>query len=119
LQVRYPAAAAFLFDSHGGGQDGGSGQVFDWSRIPAGMTKPVMVAGGLSPENAFDAVLATLPWGVDVVTGVETEPGVKDGERMRRFVEEVRRADCHVEPDQAAARRAVARSDGSVTGIRR
>ncbi|GAA4864157.1 phosphoribosylanthranilate isomerase [Luteimonas vadosa] len=104
LQVRYPAAAAFLFDSHGGGAEGGSGTTFDWSRIPDGMNKPVMVAGGLSPENVFDAVVATLPWGVDVATGVESAPGVKDGERMRRFVAEVRRADCHVEPDLEADR---------------
>ena len=56
-----------------------------------------MLAGGLTPDNVFDAILATLPWGVDVSTGIERAPGVKDGEAMRRFVEEVRRADCHVE----------------------
>ena len=54
-----------------------------------------MLAGGLTADNVFDAILATRPWGVDVSSGIETEPGVKDGDCMRRFVEEVRRADCH------------------------
>ena len=56
-----------------------------------------LLAGGLKPGNVFDAITTALPWGVDVSSGVESEPGIKDGERLRRFVEEVRRADCHVE----------------------
>jgi len=97
LQVRYPGAAGFLFDSHGESHGGGSGQTFDWTRIPQPLNKPVMLAGGLTPDNVFDAILATLPWGVDVASGIESAPGIKDGDRMRHFVEEVRRADCHVE----------------------
>lgn len=116
LQVRYPAAAAFLFDSHGNGASGGSGRTFDWSRIPDGLNRPVMVAGGLSPDNVFDAVIATMPWGVDVVSGVESEPGVKDGDRMRAFVEEVRRADCHVEPDLEAGTPEGDRANGLAAG---
>jgi phosphoribosylanthranilate isomerase len=95
LQGKYPGAAGFLFDSHAPGRSGGSGQTFDWSRIPEPLEKPFVLAGGITPDNVFDAILATRPWGVDVSSGIETEPGVKDGERMRRFVEEVRRADCH------------------------
>ena len=95
LQVRYPAAAGFRFDSHGVGESGGSGQIFDWSRIPAGFQKPFVLAGGLAPDNVFDAICATLPWGVDVSSGIESAPGIKDGDKMRHFVEEVRRADCH------------------------
>jgi phosphoribosylanthranilate isomerase len=102
LQLRYPAATAFLFDNHGPGAPGGSGRPFDWSRMPAGVSKPVMVAGGLSADNVFDAIVATMPWGVDAVSGVEAELGIKDGERMRAFVEEVRRADCRVDPDVRA-----------------
>ena len=97
LHRRYPAAAGFLFDSHAAGEAGGSGRAFEWSRIPAGMTKPFVLAGGLDPDNVFDAVCETLPWGVDVSSGIEAAPGIKDGNRMRRFVEEVRRADCHVD----------------------
>lgn len=95
LQMRYPAAAGFLFDSHGDGEPGGSGRTFDWSRIPAGIQKPFVLAGGIDPDNVFDAICATLPWGVDVSSGIESAPGMKDGEKMRHFVEEVRRADCH------------------------
>ena len=100
LQTRYPGASAFLFD----GAAAGNGQVFDWSRVPTGLVKPFMLAGGLRPGNVFEAIQVTLPWGVDVASGIETEPGIKDGELMRRFVEEVRRADCHVDPDEDADR---------------
>lgn len=95
LVLRYPAACGFLFDSHAPGESGGSGRTFDWSRLPTGLTRPFVVAGGLRPDNVFDAIVATLPWAVDVSTGIEDEPGVKDGEMMRQFVAEVRRADCH------------------------
>jgi len=97
LQVRYPGAAGFLFDSHSESHGGGSGETFDWTRVPPHLNKPVMLAGGLSADNVFDAILATMPWGVDVASGIESAPGIKDGDRMRHFVEEVRRADCHVE----------------------
>ncbi len=100
LHTRYPGAAGFLFDSHGGGETGGSGKSFDWSRIPAGIQKPFVLAGGLNAENVFEAIGATLPWGVDVSSGIESAPGLKDGDRMRRFVEEVRRADCHTDSTQ-------------------
>ena len=94
---RYPGAAGFLFDSHGGGEGGGSGRTFDWRRLPTGLNRPFLLAGGLHPDNVFDAIVATMPWGVDVSSGIESEPGIKDGERMHRFVAEVRRADCHVD----------------------
>lgn len=96
LHSRYPAAAGFLFDSHGEGEPGGSGEAFDWARIPAGVQKPFVLAGGLSAGNVFDAIQSTLPWGVDVSSGIESAPGIKDGDMMRRFVEEVRRSDCHI-----------------------
>lgn len=112
LQARYPAASAFLFDSHGDGGDGGSGRTFDWSRLPQGLNKPALLAGGLTERNVFDAVTATLPWGVDTASGIEVSPGIKDGDRMRAFVEEVRRADCHVDPDIEAGTPAGDRANG-------
>jgi phosphoribosylanthranilate isomerase len=102
LQLRYPGAAGFLFDSHGNETAGGSGRTFDWTRWPTTLNKPAILAGGLTPDNVFDAILTTQPWGVDVSSGIETAPAVKDGHRMRKFVEEVRRADCHVEHTPAA-----------------
>jgi phosphoribosylanthranilate isomerase len=95
LRSRYPGAAGFLFDSHAPGGEGGSGETFDWTRIPQDPGKPWLLAGGLRAGNVFDAIVATRPWGVDVSTGIELSPGIKDGDLMRRFVEEVRRADCH------------------------
>ncbi|MCD9086579.1 phosphoribosylanthranilate isomerase [Stenotrophomonas sp. SY1] len=93
LQQMYPHAAGFLFDSHAQGGGGGTGVAFDWSRIPAGVNRPYLLAGGIRPDNVHDAILATQPWGVDVSSGIESAPGIKDGYKMRQFVEEVRRAD--------------------------
>ena len=97
LRSRYPGAVGFLFDANAPGAPGGSGQRFDLSRLPADLQAPMLLAGGHDPGNVFEAVTTALPWGVDVSSGIESAPGIKDGERMRHFVEEVRRADCHVE----------------------
>jgi phosphoribosylanthranilate isomerase len=93
LPIRYPRAAAFLFDSHARGEAGGSGLTFDWARVPEQFPKPFLVAGGLNPDNVFQAIRATSCWGVDVSSGIEMSAGVKNHERMRHFVSEVRRAD--------------------------
>lgn len=98
LLRRYPRAAGFLFDSNASGQAGGSGHTFDWSRIPGDFAKPYLLAGGLHPDNVFDAIRATGCWGVDVssgieASGIESAPGIKDAARMRRFVREVQHAD--------------------------
>jgi phosphoribosylanthranilate isomerase len=94
LHARYPHAAGFVLDGHAPGAPGGSGQHLAINRIPDDMSKPYVLAGGLSPDNVLAAVRAATPWGVDVSSGIETAPGIKDGALMRRFVEEVRRADC-------------------------
>lgn len=97
LHARWPSAAGFLLDGHAPGEAGGGGVAFDWSKAPRGLIKPWFMAGGLTPDNVHDAVASTRPWGVDVASGIEAPdgvPGAKDGARMRRFVEEVRRADC-------------------------
>ena len=93
LVGRWPHASGFLFDSHAAGQAGGSGHAFDWTRIPRDCPRPWLLAGGLHPDNVFDAIRTTACWGVDVSSGIESAPGLKDAEKMRRFVEEVRRAD--------------------------
>lgn len=71
----------------------GSGQVFDWSMadgLPDG--KRLLLAGGLDPGNVGDAIRAVTPWGVDVSTGVEATPGVKDPTKVREFIRNARRA---------------------------
>ena len=90
---RHPHAFALLLDSHAAGGAGGTGERFDWSRIPRDVGRPFFLAGGLYPDNVFEAVSAVRPWGVDVSSGIESAPGEKDAAKMRRFVEQVRRAD--------------------------
>lgn len=89
----YPNASGFLFDGHGAGEQGGSGQRFDWRQMPAVTDRQCLLAGGLSADNVGMALRTAHPWGVDVSSGIETAPGEKDPEKMRRFVEAVRIAD--------------------------
>lgn len=63
LQLAYPNTAGFLFDSHAPGAGGGTGKTFDWSRLPTGLHRPFLLAGGINADNVFDAIVATLPWG--------------------------------------------------------
>jgi phosphoribosylanthranilate isomerase len=85
---------AILFDTAGDVSEGGSGRSFDWGLV-AGRSLPVplFLAGGLDPGNVGDAIRRVRPAGVDVSSGVENEPGVKDPEKMARFFEAVKQAD--------------------------
>ena len=89
----YPTAQGFLLDSNAAGRLGGSGDTFDWSRIPASFDRPLILAGGLTPANVADAIRQVKPWGVDVSTGVEAARGVKDDNLVEDFFREVRRGD--------------------------
>ena len=89
---RYPSATAFLLDGHGPGQAGGRGKSFDWSQTPQ-LARPIFLAGGLDAGNVGAAIRASRSFAVDVSSGIESAPGLKDGERMQKFLEEVRRAD--------------------------
>lgn len=86
------APSAFLVECAGTHRPGGNALVWDWARARGAIrTAPVILAGGLSPENVRDAVLAADPAGVDVSSGVESRPGRKDPDKMHRFVLAVRR----------------------------
>jgi phosphoribosylanthranilate isomerase len=80
------SASAFLLDTASAGY-GGSGTTFDW-RLAKGAGKrfPILLAGGLTPANVADAVKQVRPYGVDVASGVESAPGLKDSRKMRRFI---------------------------------
>jgi phosphoribosylanthranilate isomerase len=89
---------AIVLDSGTFEQPGGTGMVFDWRKaIPMveqmKQTVNVVVAGGLTPTNVTEALSILKPWGVDVSSGVEREPGKKDSAKVRRFISAVRQAD--------------------------
>jgi phosphoribosylanthranilate isomerase len=85
-------ARGVLLDAYRPGIPGGTGETFDWSRIPATLTQPIILAGGLRPDNVADAVRQVKPYAVDVSGGVESSPGIKDADKMHRFVAQVRQA---------------------------
>ncbi len=82
---RYPNASGFLLDAYVKGQPGGTGERFDWGMIPQS-NAPIILAGGLSPNNAKDAIEQVAPWALDVSGGIETKPGRKDPDKMARFM---------------------------------
>ena len=88
----FPGAAGLLLDSHSKGKRGGSGRLFDWS-LSRTVEKPVWLAGGLNAENVRRAIQIVRPYAVDVSSGVESEPGIKDPTRMKAFVKAVRQAE--------------------------
>ncbi|MFN3650654.1 MAG: phosphoribosylanthranilate isomerase [Armatimonadota bacterium] len=90
----YGSAAAFLLDAYVPGIPGGTGQRFPWELAARARRfgKPVIVAGGLTPENVALCVETTRPYGVDVSSGVEAAPGRKDAAKVRAFIAAARRA---------------------------
>lgn len=93
---KYSDAAGFLFDAAEGaaGQYGGTGRLADWGVAQqAARGHRIFLAGGLSPENVGAAIAQVRPYGVDVASGVESAPGKKDHERLRKFISAARQAD--------------------------
>ena len=81
----------YLFDTYKSDSIGGTGETFDWKILKDfEVLKPVILSGGLNPENVSRAIKEIVPYGVDVSTGVEASPGRKSAELMKRFVEKVR-----------------------------
>ena len=94
----FPGASGFLLDSHARGERGGSGETFDWSRVPPANGRDLVLAGGLNAQNVAEAIMVVRPYGVDVSTGIESAPGIKDVVKMRSFVAAVRLADASPRP---------------------
>jgi len=88
---QYPDAQAFLLDSYVQGVPGGTGETFDWTRVPAFAADKIILAGGLQPENVAMAIRVARPYAVDVSGGVEKVKGVKDPDKIRKFINEVNR----------------------------
>ncbi len=91
--ARYASASALLLDSYQKGVPGGTGHAFDWARIPEGLAKPIILAGGLGPENIEEAIRSVRPYAVDVSSGVEAAKGIKDADKVIAFMRGVERAD--------------------------
>lgn len=91
--ARYAGAQALLLDAHVQGVPGGTGATFDWSLIPEGLSRPVILSGGLHRGNVADAIAQVRPYAVDVSSGVEVEKGIKDAARIAAFVNEVNKID--------------------------
>lgn len=88
--IRFGAAQGLLLDAYSPVAHGGTGERFDWALIPPDLPRPVVLAGGLTPANVGEAVRFARPWAVDVSSGVEAAPGIKDAAKIAAFVKEVR-----------------------------
>ncbi len=90
---KFRSATRFLLDAARAGQYGGTGHTTNWDLArKVAEKRPILLAGGLTPENVAEAICYVRPYGVDVASGVESRPGKKDVGRMREFFEEVERA---------------------------
>ena len=94
LRAVDPVPSVLLTDSFDPDTIGGTGKLSSWETAKAMKTavgRPILLAGGLTPENVREAIAAVTPWGVDVSSGVEKEPGVKDIRKVKQFIERARR----------------------------
>jgi len=89
----FPRARGFLLDAVHNGQFGGTGQAFDWSLVPPEFDRPLVLAGGLNPATVGEAISRIRPAAVDVSSGVEVSPGLKDPEKIRQFMQAVQAAE--------------------------
>jgi len=86
-----PFVKGYLLDTFHKQMEGGTGETFDWSLVERlALRRPMLLAGGLNPENVQEALKALRPYGVDVNSGVESQPGLKDHALIKQFVQRVR-----------------------------
>lgn len=87
---RHRGAAGLLLDAYRPGTPGGTGESFEWSRVPRNLNLPIVLAGGLTPANVGEAIAAVHPFAVDLSGGVESAKGIKDVVKMAALVAAVR-----------------------------
>jgi len=90
---RFASAQALLVDAYKPGTPGGTGEIFDWNLIPLPLRQRIILAGGLTPGNIESALSTVHPFAVDVSSGVEISPGIKDPGKVGQFIGSVKRAD--------------------------
>ena len=88
---RFADACGLLVDAWHPELPGGTGELGDWSRIPERLSRPLVLAGGLTPDNVGEAIARVRPWAVDVSSGVESEKGIKDAALIEAFMQGVNR----------------------------
>jgi phosphoribosylanthranilate isomerase len=86
----YGDAVGLLLDAYAPSVAGGSGQTFDWTRVPRDLPRPVVLAGGLHAGNVAEAIRVARPYAVDVSSGVEASKGIKDAAKIEAFVRAAR-----------------------------
>ena len=92
IELQYADAAGLLLDAYHPGVQGGTGSGFDWEMIPQNCTLPIILAGGLSPDNAMAAIQQVRPYALDVSSGVESRKGIKDTAKMAAFIRKTNQA---------------------------
>ncbi|MHB1678299.1 MAG: phosphoribosylanthranilate isomerase [Sulfuriferula sp.] len=90
--ARFEDAQGLLLDAYVAGEAGGTGRAFDWSLIPAALSLPLILSGGLNAGNVTAAIKQIRPWAVDVSSGVEISKGIKDAIQVVQFISEVNNA---------------------------
>lgn len=91
---RYQSAKALLLDTYNANLPGGTGEVFDWALIPTNLPLPIILSGGLTPDNVVHAIAKVRPWAVDVSSGVEASKGIKDINKISAFMQKVKNCEC-------------------------
>jgi len=89
---RYRTAKGLLLDTYAANMPGGTGHVFDWRLIPQQLPLPLILSGGLNPDNVENAIKQTKPWAVDVSSGVEASKGIKDKKKIIAFMQGVKQS---------------------------
>ncbi|MFP8968319.1 phosphoribosylanthranilate isomerase [Pokkaliibacter sp. CJK22405] len=93
IAQEFMSAQALLVDAYQPGIPGGTGQTFNWDVLPSALAKPIILAGGLTPQNVEQAITQVHPYAVDVSGGVESAPGSKSADLISKFMQGVFRSD--------------------------